>query len=141
MEFYSTAAQVIPTLLIVAALQSRLLSWAAEHYSQNGFKRRMGQTVMFAIGGSLLCEAVALAVLAWGKEWLFSCWALRVVVLLGCLAALLVAWGGGHSQWTVLRDAAKQLQAALQPATPAPDQPATPAPSQPTADTAKSEKS
>jgi hypothetical protein len=73
-EFYSTAAQVIPTLLVVAALQSKLLSWAADKYGNRGIQKRMGQLVMFSIGGSLICEAIALGVLASGSSSLLSCW-------------------------------------------------------------------
>ena len=105
MEFYSTAAQVIPTLLIVAALQSRLLSWAAEKYQQGGFRKRAGRFVMFLIGGSLICEAIALIVLAVNKDWVTSCGWLRLVVVLGCLPALAAAWAGGHMEWIAKRDA------------------------------------
>jgi hypothetical protein len=104
-EFYSTAAQVIPVLLVVAALQSRLLSWAANKYRQGGCKRRRGQLVMFSIGGSLVCEAIALTVLAVDRNWLTSCWWLRLIVLFGCLPALFFAWGGGHLEWIAKRDA------------------------------------
>lgn len=104
MEFYSTAAQVIPTLLIVAALQSRLLSWAAEKYKQQGLKAGAGRFVMFSIGGSLICEAIALVVLALNKDWLTSCGWLRLVVLFGCLPALAAAWAGGHMEWIAKRD-------------------------------------
>jgi hypothetical protein len=115
-EFYSTAAQVIPVLLVVAALQSRLLSWAAESYVQGGIKRRFGQVVMYSIGGSVICEGIALAVLAIDKNWLTSLWWLRAVVIGGCLPALLIAWRGGHLEWMAKRDAAKEAQAAQIPA-------------------------
>ena len=105
MEFYSTAAQVIPTLLIVAALQSRLLDWAAKKYKGGGRKRGAGRIVMFSIGGSLICEAIALVVLALNKDWVTSCWWLRLVVVLGCLPALAAAWAGGHMEWMAKRDA------------------------------------
>jgi hypothetical protein len=72
-EFYSTAAQVIPILLVVAALQSRLLSWAAHKYRKGGWERRKGQLVLFSIGGSLISEAITLVVLMVNKDWLTSC--------------------------------------------------------------------
>jgi hypothetical protein len=105
MEFYSTAAVVIPTLLIVAALQSRLLDWAAQKYKQGGLKSVAGRLVMFSLGGSLICEAIVLIVLALNKDSLTSYWWLRLVVLLGCLPALAAAWAGGHMEWMAKRDA------------------------------------
>jgi hypothetical protein len=108
-EFYSTAAQVIPTLLIVAALESRLLSWAAQLYRQNGWKKRMGGRVLtFSIGVSLVCEAIALVVLLVDKQGLTTCWLIRAIVLVGCLFALLAAWAGGHRNWMDIRDSARQ---------------------------------
>lgn len=108
MEFYSTAAQVIPTLLIVAALQSSLLSWAADKYVDGGCKRKMGQAVMFSIGASLMCEGLALTVMFVNREWLTSSWLARGIVLFGCIPALFAAWGGGHLDWKTKRDAAKK---------------------------------
>ncbi|MET9211165.1 MULTISPECIES: hypothetical protein [unclassified Nocardia] len=104
MDFYTTAAQVIPVLLIVATLESRLLSWAAREYQEQGMDRLWARLVLSAIGASLVCEGVALVVILVDREWLTTCVWVRLAVLGGCLAALATAWRGGHLVWVNQRD-------------------------------------
>jgi hypothetical protein len=104
MEFFSVAAQVIPVLLVVAALQSELLRWPADLYQRGGWKKLAGRIVVSSIGMTICCELLALVVLLKNDPLWTSCLWLRWIVMAGCVPALLLAWRGGHMKWVEHRD-------------------------------------
>jgi hypothetical protein len=108
-EFFSVAAQVIPVLLVVAAIESEMLSWPAKLYRRGRLRKLAGRVVVSSLGLAICCELLALLVLLMNKNSWTSCWLLRWIVMAGCVPALLLAWRGGHMKWMEKRDAPEGL--------------------------------